>query len=284
MSKRIPSITQKQVIANFPKRPKDSHKGQFGTVAVIGGNNGMVGAALLAGRAALKLGAGVVHVGFVANNPPGVDLLQPELMLHSAQETLALPNLDVIAIGNGLGCDLAAQKLLHDVIKRDSTLILDADALNILAIRPDLRHMLFDRQAANILTPHPGEAGRLLNISTKEVQAERISSAQDIAQCYHGSVVLKGSGSLVVTRDGKAWQNKTGNPSMSSAGMGDVLSGIIAAFVAQGMAADNALLLAVHLHGAAGDVFAEETASISMTATENIEWVRKLLNQWLTHS
>jgi NAD(P)H-hydrate repair Nnr-like enzyme with NAD(P)H-hydrate dehydratase domain len=122
-------------------------------------------------------------------------------------------------------------------------------------------------------------AARLLNITTKEVQDARIISVQEIAKRYHGSVVLKGANSLVVTYKGKVWQNKTGNHGMSSAGMGDVLSGIIAAFIAQGMTVDNALLLAVHLHGATGDAFSEEIVGIHITATENIEWTRRLLKQ-----
>jgi NAD(P)H-hydrate repair Nnr-like enzyme with NAD(P)H-hydrate dehydratase domain len=120
---------------NFPKRP-DSHKGLFGTVTVIGGASGMVGAALLAGRAALKMGAGCVHVGMLADNAPVVDVIQPELMLHSAADALRLPGVDVLAIGCGTGRDMAAQKLLHDVLNCDAALVLDADALNILALRP----------------------------------------------------------------------------------------------------------------------------------------------------
>ncbi len=128
MSTRIPTITQQQVAAFLKPRPRDSHKGQFGTVAVIGGASGMVGAPLLAARAALKLGAGCVHVGLLANNAPGVDVLQPELMLHSAQDALRLPKLDVIAIGCGMGHDLAAQKILYASLKLNITLVLDAAA------------------------------------------------------------------------------------------------------------------------------------------------------------
>src|SRR5574340_639533 len=125
MSKRIPVLTpmpidKAQVMANFPKRPRDSHKGLFGAVAVIGGASGMVGAPLLAARAALKLGAGCVHVGLLADNAPGVDLLQPELMLHPVSGALHLPNVDVFAIGCGLGRDPAAQKLLHDALNSRS--------------------------------------------------------------------------------------------------------------------------------------------------------------------
>ncbi|MDZ4202656.1 MAG: NAD(P)H-hydrate dehydratase [Gallionella sp.] len=292
MSKRAPALTpkpirlspilQNQVAANFPPRPRDSHKGDFGTVAVIGGASGMLGAPLMAGRAALKLGAGCVHVGLLADNAPVVDLIQPELMLHGAADALSLPDISALAVGCGLGRDLAAQKLLHDAIKREVALVLDADALNLLALRPDLGTVLRSRKNATVLTPHPGEAARLLGIKTEEVQADRIAAVQQLAQKFAASVVLKGADSLVATRDGKLHVNKTGNPGMSSAGMGDVLTGMVAAFIAQGMSADDALLLAVHLHGAAGDALAQQVATIGMSATEVTEWARWLLNRWIS--
>ena len=281
MSKRIPALTAKQVIAPFPKRPRDSHKGDFGTVAVIGGASGMVGAPLMAGRAALKLGAGCVHVGLLADNAPVVDLMQPELMLHKAVDALQLPGMNVIAIGCGLGRSLAAQKLLHDAVHSPAALVLDADALNLLAQRPDLGTVVRSRKAATVLTPHPGEAARLLGIKTEEIQADRVTAVQRLAQKFGGSVVLKGADSLCATSDGKLYVNKTGNPGMSAAGMGDVLTGMVAAFLAQGMSTDDALLLAVHLHGAAGDELAKQQATIGMSATEVTEWARWLLNQWI---
>jgi len=312
---RIPAITQEQVISFLTPRPRDSHKGMFGTAAIIGGDNGMAGAALLAGRAALKLGAGCVHVGLLADNAPGVDLQQAELMVHNAEEllhTLPLPpayvagalapcnlgvplagaageganvkstiNSLVLAIGCGMGHGLKAQKILHDALKLEVALVLDADALNILAKRPDLRSLLLTRKAPSIITPHPGEAARLLGINAEEVQSARAETAQELARRMKCSVVLKGAGSLCVMADGKVWLNKTGNPGMSGPGMGDVLSGMIAAFIAQGLSPDNALLLAVHLHGAAGDALAQQQASIGMTASEVTEWARWLLNQWI---
>lgn len=281
---RIPTITQKQVAAFLAPRPCDSHKGKFGTVAVIGGASGMVGAPLLAARAALKLGAGCVQVGILADNALSADILQPELMLHSAQTALRLPKLDVLAIGCGLGHDDTAQKILQDALQLDTVLVLDADALNILALRPDLRTVLISRQDASVITPHPGEAARLLGCTTEEVQAARSEAAHELAKRFHSTVVLKGAHSLCVTRNGKIYVNKTGNSGMSSPGMGDVLTGIIAAFIAQGLDVDQALLLAVHLHGAAGDAMAKQKVTIGMTATEVTEWSRWLLNQWIIQS
>ena len=281
MNKRIPVITQIQVAGFLPKRPRDSHKGQFGTVAVIGGANGMIGAPLLAARAALKLGAGCVHVGLLAENAPGVDLLQPELMLHSASAALQLPGVKVLAVGCGMGHDLTAQKILYHTLKLDAALVVDADALTLLARHADLQADLRARKAPTIITPHPGEAARLLGRSTNEIQAARPGAAQELAKHLHCSVVLKGADSLCVTRTGKMFINKTGNPGMSSPGMGDVLTGMIAAFIAQGMPADDALLLAVHLHGAAGDALAQQGITVGMTASDVTEWARWLLNQWM---
>lgn len=281
-------ITQKQVASFLKPRPEDSHKGMFGTVTVIGGAKGMVGAALLAGRAALKLGAGCVHVGLLADNAPAVDGQMPELMLSDASTALknisiakSAARAQVLVIGCGLGQGLAAQKLLYDALSLDLPTIIDADALHIITLRPDLRSMLHTRKATAVFTPHPGEAAHLLACSVEEIQADRTASARKLVKKLNGSVVLKGSASLCATGDGKLFLNKTGNPGMSSAGMGDVLSGMIAAFIAQGLSADEAMLLAVHLHGAAGDALAQQQATIGMSATEVTEWARWLLNQWL---
>lgn len=289
MSKHIPILTEKQVVANFPIRPHDSHKGMFGSVAVIGGASGMVGAPLLAARAALKMGAGCVHAGLLAENAPVVDLLQPELMLHRAHDILPSPAFalslskgnSVIAIGCGMGRDMDAQQLMYDALNTAAGLVLDADALNILAQRPDLRTLLLAHKAATVLTPHPGEAARLLDCDIAEIQADRVAAVRQLAQKFGCSVVLKGADSLCATREGKIYLNRTGNPGMSAAGMGDVLTGMIAAFIAQGMSTDDALLLAVHLHGAAGDALAQQQAAIGMSASEVTEWARWLLNQWL---
>lgn len=273
------SITRKQVAAYLKPRPQDSHKGLFGTVTVIGGGDSLIGAAILAGRAALKMGAGCVHVGLLADKMPLVDMRMPELMLRPASEALKNSKPDVVVLGCGLGQSLAAQKIVYDALLLDVPLVLDADALNIIAERPDLRGMLHTRKAATVVTPHPGEAARLLACSTEDVQKDRAASATHLVKRLSASVVLKGAGSLIATREGKLYLNQTGNPGMSTAGMGDVLSGMIGAFIAQGLSVDEALLLAVHLHGAAGDELAKQNATIGMSATEVTEWARWLLNQ-----
>ena len=281
------TLDLKQLIKRIPRRPRDSHKGMFGNVTVIGGQSGMVGAALLAARAALQLGAGSVHVMLLAEDAPSVDLLQPELMLHKAAELLHQPShlvgdffaADVLALGCGMGTSLNAQKLLHNAIQSQAALVLDADALNILAMRPDLRTLLGSRSAPTLLTPHPGEAARMLGCDTSDIQQNRLGKADELRSRYHSSVVLKGAGSVCATRDGKLYINTTGNPGMSAAGMGDVLTGILAALIAQRLAADDALLLAVHLHGAAGDELAKQNAMLGMSATEVTAWARWLFNR-----
>jgi len=273
------SITQQLVAKFLPARPRDSHKGLFGTVCVIGGAPGMTGAALLAGRAALKLGAGRVHVGLLTDHPPAVDYAQPELMLHSAKTAIQLPGITVLAIGCGMG--QAPPGLLLEALQTDAALVLDADVLNILAQRPDLGRRLNAKNRAIVLTPHPGEAARLLACSTEEIQSDRVNAVQQLAQKYGCAVVLKGADSLCATSEG-LFVNHTGNAGMSAPGMGDVLTGMIAAFLAQGLSADQALLLGVHLHGAAGDELAKFKIAIGMTASEVTDLARRLLNNWVS--
>lgn len=270
-------IDQQRLVKRLVARPLNSHKGLFGTVMVIGGNSGMTGAALLAARAALKSGAGSVHVVLLTGNPPAVDFIQPELMLHDA--TTQLPHATVRIVGCGMGCDSVARNLLQDSLQSQMALVLDADALNLIALHTELRELLAQRSAPTVLTPHPGEAARLLGCNTADIQANRITSVQKLAKIFSCTVILKGAGSLCATREG-IHINTTGNPGMSGPGMGDVLSGIIGAFIAQGMNTDEASLLAVCLHGAAGDELANQGLAIGMTASELTDQARRLLNQW----
>ena len=275
-----PHIIEQSRIAKLPQRPRDSHKGMYGTVLVIGGASGMTGAALLAARAALKLGAGAVHAMLLAENAPAVDFMQPELMLHGAHS--ALPHATAMLAGCGMGKDTTAQRLLVKALHSNATLVLDADALNLISMHSELRRLLIARKEPSALTPHPAEAARLLGCTTEEVQQDRIATVQQLAGTFGCSVILKGADSLCATRDMRLFVNKTGNPGMSAPGMGDVLAGMIAAFIAQGLNIDDALLFAVHLHGAAGDKLARQHA-VGMTATELIEQARRLLNLWISN-
>ena len=236
------------------RRPMNFHKGNAGDVAILGGARGMVGAALLAGRAALLCGAGRVHVGLIDESAPRVDLSRPELMLRSAQELSH--NATVFAAGPGMGRDEIAHALLTIAVGVKAALILDADALNLIAANEKLSQAVAARSSATLLTPHPAEAGRLLAVSTREVQTNRVEAALQIARRYKATVALKGNGTVIAAPDGRWWINSSGHPGMASAGMGDVLTGMAASLIAQGAEPIAGLCAAVWLHGAAGDALA----------------------------
>jgi hydroxyethylthiazole kinase-like uncharacterized protein yjeF len=281
-SPRGQRIETSLIASTLPARRRNSHKGTFGNVGILGGAPGMVGAALLAGRAALKLGAGRVYAGLFAESPT-VDLLQPELMLRLAQDVLKIDALDCLAAGPGLGESQAAQHALAAAIAHRAPLVLDADALNLLAAHPKLQQAVAGRGSATILTPHPAEAGRLLGTSTATIQHDRIASACALAQRYNAAVVLKGNGSICAQVDGDWYINTSGNPGMAAAGMGDVLTGIIAAIVAQGGEPNLSLLAGVHLHGLAADrLVAAGIGPAGLTASEVIDAARATLNQLVT--
>lgn len=261
-------------------RPRNSHKGRHGNAGILGGAPGMLGAAFLAGRAALQLGAGRCYVGCIDTQAPPFDGLQPELMLRSAAVLLSQP-LDALAVGPGLGTAAGARTLLAESCTRDIPLLLDADALNLLAIDGDLDVAIAQRAAPTLLTPHPAEAARLLDTSVAEVQADRIAAALELADRFNAHVALKGCGTVVATPEGNWMLNTTGNPGMGSAGMGDVLSGIVVALIAQGWPAGEALAAAVHLHGAAADALAARLGEVGLTAGETIPEARRLLNGWI---
>lgn len=261
-------------------RHYDTHKGDYGSIGVIGGDHGMVGAALLAGRAALKLGAGRVYLGLIARDAPGVDPAQPELMIRSADELLKLGHLDCLAVGPGLGQAPDAAFYLGIALESPLPLILDADALNLVGADPGLASQTTARKAATLLTPHPAEAARLLGITTREVQHDRVGAAIKLAASLNSLVVLKGNGSICAAPDGIWHVNTSGNPGMASAGMGDVLTGIIAALLSQGADAKTALLAGVHLHGAAADALVQAGCGpVGLAAGELIDVARTLLNE-----
>jgi len=262
----------------LPARRANSHKGDYGSIGIIGGARGMTGAAVLAARAALKLGAGRVYVGLLDGNAPTYDPLQPELMVRPMNEVLELP-LSCIACGPGLGQSPDAHYAVKAALQTALPLVVDADALNLIATSTTLQKTTSQRVAPTLLTPHPAEAARLLGCTTAEIQADRVKAACEIATRYRAFSVLKGSGSVCALPDGKWFINTTGNPGMASAGMGDVLTGIIVALIGQGAEVKNALLAAVHLHGAAADKLSTAIGGvIGITADEVIVAARTLLN------
>lgn len=276
-------LLDQQTVASFLKpRSRNSHKGSFGSVGIIGGAQGMAGAALLAARASLKLGAGKVFVSMLAEGMAQLDISQPELMWRAPEELLQAQELSALAIGCGMGNSDFARILLQRAIALTTPLVIDADALNIIATDIQLQSALKERTTATIITPHPAEGARLLNKSTADIQQNRLQSALALANQFNAWVVLKGSGSLCATPDGRWLINPTGNPGMASAGMGDVLSGIIVALLAQGLEAEQALLLGVYLHGAAADACVKKgMGPIGLTASEVTDNARHLLNKWI---
>ena len=264
--------------AVLTRRTRNVHKGSFGTLAVVGGADGMIGAPLLAGRAALHAGAGKVWIGFVAGNPPSVDWGQPELMLRQAGQVLAA-GANAIVCGPGLGTAPSAKALLVRAIAERVPLVLDADALNAIAVDPALAVALAQRKAPTLATPHPAEAARLLGTDTAAIQADRLGAAQALAAKLRAAVVLKGAGSVLAYPDASWDINASGNPGLASAGTGDVLAGFAGAFLAQGLDAKTALRLAVCMHGAAADACARAgRGPLGLTAVELNDAARKLLN------
>ncbi len=267
-------IVAEDFLAVFSKRIPSTYKSQCGHVLVVGGNSSMTGAVRMAGEAAARSGAGLVSVATRPEHALLVNVNQPELMCHGiSQKSDLLPLLDkadVVALGPGLGQDDWAQMLFDAVMQSNVPLILDADGLNLLAKQP--------RERANwVLTPHPGEAARLLNGSIKDVQDDRFYATEQICQRYGAICVLKGCGSLVSNGEGDMHVCDSGNPGMASGGMGDILSGIIAALAAQFHDLPTAAKAGVYVHARAADL-AAVAGERGMLATDLFAYIRGLIN------
>ena len=263
-----------EIMRNLPPRPRHAHKGRYGHVLVIGGDYGYQGAAILAGSAAARAGAGLVTVATRPEHARTIPLFRPELMTAAvtAERDLdpLLDRVSVVAIGPGLGQSDWAISLLAKVLQTRLPLVVDADALNLLALEPLRRENW-------VLTPHPGEAARLLGITSTEVQTDRFAAVTSLRDRFGGTVALKGAGSLVAGATGPIRLNRTGNPGMAGGGMGDVLTGVIAGLVAQGMEPDVATVAGVYLHGYAADQCAGE-GERGMLAGDLLPVIRSLVN------
>lgn len=263
----------------FARREKGVHKGTFGTLGIVGGSSGMAGAAVLAGRAALRLGAGKVRIGFTAHDPPAFDPVMPELMLSGAHDVLGTVA-NAWVVGCGLGSDALARDSLDRAIASGVPLVLDADGLNLLAQDPVLRSAVQAREAATFATPHPAEAARLLGTDVAAIQHDRIAAARVLARELHAHVVLKGVGSVLAHPDGSWDVNTSGNPALAFAGSGDVLAGMLGACIVQHGDAKDALRIAVCLHGAAADALvARGIGPVGVGAAELIDAARELINR-----
>ena len=267
-------IEHEEVMLNLRARARDAHKGRYGHVLVIGGDYGYQGAAILAGCAAARTGAGLVTVATRPEHARTIPLFRPELMtaaVTAARDLDALlDRVSVVAIGPGLGQSDWAISLLAKVLQARLPLVVDADALNLLALEPLRRENW-------VLTPHPGEAARLLGITSTEVQTDRFAAVASLRDRFGGTVALKGAGSLVAGATGPIRVNRTGNPGMAGGGMGDVLTGVIAGLVAQGMEPGVATVAGVYLHGHAADHCAGE-GERGMLAGDLLPVIRSLVN------
>lgn len=250
---RLRLIGDEQLTAALPPRRQDANKGNFGHVLVIGGGPGMPGAMTLCGAAALRAGAGKVSVATHPSHAATIAAARPELMCHEITAAADLEPLlrmaSVIVIGPGLGQSDWARPLWEAVQDSSLPLVVDADALNMLSQQP-CKHRNW------ILTPHPGEAARLLGSSSAQIQQDRFAALTALHEKYSGTIVLKGAGTLVSSNTDAPWISGSGNPGMAAPGMGDVLAGVIGALLAQGLAAEMAAAVGVEVHARAGDTAA----------------------------
>ena len=277
---RLELLTREDMREIVPPRQLDSHKGDYGHVLVIAGSFGKTGAAHLTALGALRSGAGLVTVATPNSCVPILASMAPEYMTlpleegesghigsASIEHVLDLER-DVIAVGPGLGTNESVAMFVRGLLERSSVpLVIDADALNVLAGDPE---SLSGRDGSRdvIITPHPGEMARLIGLSTDEVQANRIEVARNFATSRRLHVILKGHRTLIATPDGKVFINPTGNPGMASGGSGDLLTGMIAAWMGQLLDTEAACKLAVFLHGLAGDLAEADEGELAMTATD----------------
>lgn len=256
-----------------PRRPT-SHKGDHGKLVIIGGDHGTAGAIRMTGEAALRTGAGLVRVLTRSENVAPLITARPELMVHELTPASLDDSLhwaDVVVIGPGLGQQAWGKAALQKVENCTKPMLWDADALNLLAINPDKRHN-------RILTPHPGEAARLLNCRVAEIESDRLLSAQRLVKRYGGVVVLKGAGTIVASESGALSIIDAGNAGMASGGMGDVLSGIIGALAGQKLTLNDAASAGCVVHGAAADKLAALYGTRGMLATDLFDALRRVVN------
>ncbi|MCP4301184.1 MAG: NAD(P)H-hydrate dehydratase [Gammaproteobacteria bacterium] len=258
----------------LPPRKRAAHKGDFGHVLVIGGGDGMPGAVRLCGESALRAGAGRVSIATAPSHAAILTATRPELMSHGIADAADLEPLlekaDVIAFGPGLGRSDWAKALFKVVAADSRPAVWDADALNLLA---ESRNSAKKR----VITPHPGEAGTLLGLSTADIQSDRVAAVQALQKRYGGIAVLKGAGSLISSGGDAPSMCTSGNPGMASAGMGDVLTGIIAALLGQGLTVEQAALAGVEAHARAGDI-AAAGGQRGLIATDLIAALRAVIN------
>ena len=271
------SLNHAELLGQLPNKEADAHKGLSGRLLVVGGDVGMGGASIMSAEAACAAGAGVVSLATQPAHVTAALVRQPEVMTQgvdaASQFVPLLDSAEVIAIGPGLGQSSWSEQLLQQVLKTSKPLVMDADALNLLASRFEQ----YSKRGNWVLTPHVGEAARLLHTSTAVVQQNRFEAVEEIQRLYGGVVVLKGAGTLICDGERTIVAN-VGNPGLATAGSGDVLTGTIAALVAQNMSLFAAAQLGVSVHGQAGDLLADEQGRRGLAASALSPFIRELLN------
>lgn len=276
----VEPIAQRLTLATFDyrlaARKRTSHKGMYGHVAVVGGDQGMSGAVRMAAEASLRMGAGLVTVLTHPAHAAFINLNRPELMCQEVADAQAISALladkSVVALGMGLGQREWGQSLFNAALQYTLPMVVDADGLNLLAKNPQHRENW-------ILTPHPGEAARLLGWTTAQVQHDRYAAIQALHKKYGGVVVLKGAGTLITDGTAPIFVANVGNPGMSSGGMGDILTGVIAALMAQHVPLFEAACFAVLLHGIAADQVAALNGERGLLAMDLLAPMQSLLNE-----
>lgn len=272
----VETIKLGQFAEYLQPRPREANKGAFGHILVVGGDYGFSGAIRLAGEAALRVGAGLVSVATRPEHALVINATRPELMCHGVATASELDPLmekaDVIVVGPGMGRGVWAQKLLYLVLRSEkNVVVVDADGLNLLAEKPVYKENW-------VLTPHPGEAARLLKRKVSEIQADRLAAVIALQEKFGGVSILKGAGTLVLGPDSKPAICEAGNPGMATGGTGDVLSGVIGGLLGQGMPIIVAAKLGVLVHAMAGDLAAKEGGERGMLASDLMPYLRRLVN------
>lgn len=271
-------LTWESIKPLLPRRRRDANKGDYGHVLVIGGDYGMGGAVRMAAESAMRIGAGLVTVATRPEHISVVSGMRPEAMCHSCTSREELLELLVgkttVVIGPGLGKSEWAQELLETIFECDLPKVLDADALNMLSHKP---HPCADW----VLTPHPGEAARLLHRGTGDVQKNRFEAARELQHQYDGVIVLKGSGTIIEGPSDIPYVCSGGNPGMATGGMGDILSGMIGGLLAQGLELERAAEAAVYIHAAAADKAAADQGERGLLATDVLRYLPELINPYM---
>lgn len=286
-------MEKEEIAACFTPRNFQCHKGSFGHLLVIAGSIGKTGAAALCANAAMRCGTGLITLGVARSLNKIIEPLVIEPMTHPLPEKekgflsdncfeeiqTLLKGKQALAIGPGLGIRKSTKKLVYKLIEKSKVpLIIDADAINCIAQNPEI---LQRKKTAAILTPHPGEMARLCNMTTSEIQADRIGTASQFAKTHDVILVLKGAQTIVSLPDGRSFICPTGNPGMASGGMGDILTGMIAGFCAQGFSPEKASLAGVFIHGLCADILTENIGAFGFVATDMIPMIPKTIHHYL---